>query len=124
MIRKLLLSLFAILNFVSVHSQADTLAIMEYIEVSKEYFGTELDSAEVYANKAIEQSQEINFYKGLGYGYSNLGIVNEYRGLYAQSILDYQKSKTYFEKGNFGSVFSIYFTRSDLRISGIFSSSS
>jgi len=73
---------------------------MKYIDISKEYFETELDSAEVYANKAIEQSRKINFYKGLGYGYSNLGIISEYRAEYAQSILNNEKSKEYFEKGN------------------------
>lgn len=100
MIRKLLLPLFTILNFVTVYSQADTLAIMEYIEISKKYFGTDLDSAKIYADKAIKLSEKNNFYKGLGYGYSNLGIISEYRAEYAQSILNNKKSKAYFEKGN------------------------
>ncbi|MDC9723959.1 MAG: tetratricopeptide repeat-containing sensor histidine kinase [Urechidicola sp.] len=73
---------------------------MKYISISKEYLETNLDSSEVYANKAIEQSKKNNFHKGLGYGYSNLGIISEYRGAYAQSILNNKKSKAYFEKGN------------------------
>ena len=100
MVKKLLVSLVAILNFATAYSQADTLAIMEYIEISKKHFGTDLDSAKIYADKAIKLSEKNNFYKGLGYGYSNLGIISEYRAEYAQSILNNKKSKAYFEKGN------------------------
>ncbi|WP_034057409.1 tetratricopeptide repeat-containing sensor histidine kinase [Lacinutrix jangbogonensis] len=73
---------------------------MKHLNVSKAFYNTNLDSAEIYANKAIEYSEKNNFYKGLGYGYSNLGIIYEYRGEYAQSILNNEKSKEFFIKGN------------------------
>ena len=100
MIKKTVFLLFIILHSISSYSQSDTLAIMKYIDISKEYFETNLDSAKIYANKAIKLSEKNNFYKGLGYGYSNLGIISEYRAEYAQSILNNEKSKEYFEKGN------------------------
>jgi len=84
----------------SVFSQTDTIAIMKYIQLSKDNYGTHLDSAEIYANEAIKHAQLINFNKGLGYGYSNLGIINEYKGDYTKSILYYEKSKEVFTKGN------------------------
>jgi len=98
--KKILFLLFVLINLSPLFSQSDTIAIMKYIDISKKFFDKSLDSAEVYANKAIEQSKENNFYKGLGYGYSNLGIVYEYRGAYAESILNNEKSKEYFKKGN------------------------
>ena len=100
MFKKTLSFILLIISCAS-YSQADTLSVMKHLELSKKYIETNLDSAEVYANKAIKHSIKINFYKGLGYGYSNLGIISEYRAQYAQSILYNEKSKEYFEKGNY-----------------------
>ena len=100
MFKKITFFFFVFLSVVKVSSQVDTIAIEEYIQVSKEFYNTNLDSSEVYANKAIKLSKQINYYKGLGYGYSSLGIISEYRANYAQSILNNKKSKAYFEKGN------------------------
>ena len=100
MIKKILFFLFTFISLSPLFSQSDTIAILKYITLSKKHIETNLDSAEIYANKAIEHSKKVNFYKGLGYGYSNLGIISEYRGAYAQSILNNEQSKEYFEKGN------------------------
>jgi len=101
MLKTYFLLFILILNFNLLYSQNDTISIMKDIEVSKSFFETNLDSAKIYADKAIKLSKKNNFYKGLGYGYSNLGIISEYRAEYAQSILNNKKSKEYFEKGDF-----------------------
>ena len=100
MYKKIVFLFFIFLSVYSMNSQGDTISIMKYIQASKEFYNTDLDSAEVYAKKAIEYSEKINFYKGLGYGYSSLGIINEYRSEYANSILFNEKSKEFFIKGD------------------------
>ena len=98
MIKKILFLLFTLVNFGTLLSQTDTISVMKYLEFSKKHLETNLDSAKIYADKAIKLSEKNNFYKGLGYGYSNLGIISEYRAEYAQSILNNKKSKEHFEK--------------------------
>ncbi|MBE9491025.1 MAG: tetratricopeptide repeat-containing sensor histidine kinase [Bacteroidetes bacterium] len=100
MLKKKVFFLFIYLSAYSMNAQGDTISVMKYIQASKEFYNTNLDSAEVYANKAIEYSEKINFYKGVGYGHASLGIINEYRSEYANSILFNEKSKEFFIKGD------------------------
>ncbi|NQX99417.1 MAG: tetratricopeptide repeat protein, partial [Flavobacteriales bacterium] len=90
------------LNFSTVFCQADTTLIMSYIKSAEKNYAVnlDLDLATVFAKKAINLSEKITFYKGLGYGYSALGIIDEYKGNYAESILNYESSKKHFTKGH------------------------
>lgn len=42
-----------------------------------------------YANEAVKTAKKINYGKGLGFAYNNIGIINDYQGQYVDALDNY-----------------------------------
>ena len=83
--------------------QDDSLKVNSLLAVSQNYFSINPDSAIVYANKAISLASEIEFKKGEGMGYKNIGLANYFIGDYDLVLENWEKSLAIFEEIDFKS---------------------
>ncbi|MBT8211306.1 MAG: tetratricopeptide repeat protein [Eudoraea sp.] len=101
--------------------QDDSLKVNTLLAVSQNYFSINPDSAVIYANQAISLANEIQFGKGAGMGYKNIGLAYYYMGDFDQVLENWEKSLAVFEEVDFKSgisnlqnnIGSVYQTRGD-----------
>mgnify|MGYP002359220569 CR=1 FL=1 len=73
---------------------SDTVKVNTHIIICRSLWGAgKLDSAMVHALAAKKMSEKVNFKKGQGDAYNNIGIVNMYKG-------DYYKAEEFFLKAS------------------------
>lgn len=75
----------------------DTNKVNALLELSAEYKRFYADSSLIYAEQALELSKELNFEKGVYYGFTNVGIAFYYKGEYDVAI-DYYTQALKFAK--------------------------
>jgi class 3 adenylate cyclase len=83
--------------------QDDSLKVNTLLELSQNYFSIDQDSAILKANEAIRLARKIDFKKGEGYGYKNIGLAYYYMGDYDQVLENWEKSLAIFEEIDFKS---------------------
>ncbi|MBT8178975.1 MAG: tetratricopeptide repeat protein, partial [Eudoraea sp.] len=81
--------------------QDDSLKVNSLLAVSQNYFSIDPDSAIIYAKEAIELANEIDFKKGAGYGYKNIGLVYYFTADYDQVLENWEQSLAIFEEIDF-----------------------
>ena len=76
-------------------SNTDTVYINQINERSFDLRDSNPDSCKILAEEAITLSKKINYAKGLGDGYTRLGILEKNKGNFQDAIAYYQKSLFY-----------------------------
>ncbi len=103
-IRKALLPAFAIFLlfqiFGTATGQADTSSINKLIEKSKSLIGTDSAACIRIALEAIEKSKAIQYHVGEGQAYKNIGMIFYRKGLYLETLENWNKALEAFAKGN------------------------
>lgn len=90
-----LASFFVLCNVCAFGDGVDTAYINQLNKQSFDYRKTNPDSAKILADKAIKLSEEINYTKGLGDGYTRLGILEKSKGNFESAVKYYQQSLYY-----------------------------
>lgn len=67
-------------------SKQDTDKVLLLYGLSREFFNSDIDRAEKYANRALFLSERLGFKKGIALSYNNLGIINYYKAIYSVAI--------------------------------------
>jgi len=70
----------------------DTSRIMALTSIAYEYRNSNPDTCIAIAQKALEMSEKINFKKGIGKAWHNIGVGNFVKGKYPLALEYYQKS--------------------------------
>ncbi len=76
----------------------DSTAVNNLLNIASLLSQTASDSSMAYSNRAIVLAQKINFKKGLGYAYKNMGLVHYFKGEYSDGLLFWKKSLAIFEE--------------------------
>lgn len=76
----------------------DTTAVNHLLHIATLLFSSNPDSSMTYSTKAIVLAEKINFNKGLGYAYKNLGLAHYYKGEYSDVLIYWKKSLVIFEE--------------------------
>ena len=71
----------------------DTLKILSLLDSSKKYFNSNPELSEEINNKCIILSKEYFYTRGLAKSFSNLGVLNFYRGDLTESISLFESSR-------------------------------
>lgn len=78
-------------------SKEDSSKVNSLLALSKEYFSISPGDAINYATTARDLAEKIDFKKGMGYAYKNIGIAYYTLGNYVGSIENYQRSLSVFD---------------------------
>jgi len=76
------------------HQQIDSLMVMTNYKLFWQYFKSDLNKAEFYANKIIELSEELNYLKGMAMGYDCKTSLEINQANYQQAIKSANNLKT------------------------------
>jgi len=76
------------------HQQVDSLLVMTNYELFWQYFKSDLNKAEFYANKIIELSEEFNYLNGIAMGYDCKTSLEINQAKYLQAIESANSLKT------------------------------
>src|SRR5690606_28875098 len=82
------------------YSDQDTLKISALIQISNAVNTINTDSALVYADKAIQLSENINWATGLATSYRQKGLVFYYKSDYLSALMFSQKALGYTKRAN------------------------
>jgi len=69
-------------------SPNDTVKVGIFLEIANIYWYSNPDSIILFANKSLALSEQLNFKKGLGLSYKNLGLAHFIKGNLTQSLND------------------------------------
>lgn len=64
----------------AIHAEQDTNRAMVLYRLCNAYSRINYDTAEIYGNQALQLSMELDFQKGIGASFNNLGLVYEKKG--------------------------------------------
>jgi len=78
----------------------DSTKVNTLLDISSQLFRSQPDSSLVYSRKAIDLATEINFKKGLAYGYKNMGLGHYIKGEFSDVLIHWKKSLAIFEEIN------------------------
>ncbi len=100
---------------------ADTVRVNLLIEASGLLMRSQPDSATAYAQEAIDLGESLDFKKGVGYGFKNIGMVYYSKGDFDEAINYWTKSLKAFEEIGFklgisnmqNNIGSVYQTKGD-----------
>ena len=78
----------------------DSTKVNTLLDIASQLFRTQPDSSMVYSRKAIDLATKIDFKKGLGYAYKNMGLGHYVKGEFSDVLLHWKKSLAIFEEIN------------------------
>lgn len=74
------------LNIVYQNAKHDTTKILILNEIANEYQSSKSDTCIAIAERALQISNHINFKKGIGAAWNNIGLGNMYKGNYQKAM--------------------------------------
>ncbi len=83
----------SLLNSLKKSTRLDTNLASTYNEIGYAYCRINIDSAKVFANKALSLSNKLNYKNGIAAAYNTLGIHYHMLSQFENALLYYQKSK-------------------------------
>ena len=86
-----------ILKKVSSSAPDDTAKVSNLLALSKIFISNSPDQSIVYARRAKELAEKLNFPKGVAYAYKNIGIGYYWQGNYIEAVHNYQKALRIFD---------------------------
>lgn len=81
----------------AVSNRNDTLAVLLLNSITKALWGTYPDSAMVFAQKMLVDSERIQFRRGIGLAYNNIGYIHRKKSHFDDCLLYSYKALTIFE---------------------------
>ncbi len=102
-------------------SAKDSTQVDLLLEISQKTFQSDPENSINYSNRAITLSNEINYKKGLGYAYKNIGLAYYIKGDYTEVLKYWKQSLATFEAMNFklgisnlqNNLGAVYFSKGD-----------
>ena len=81
-------------------SEVDTVKVQLMLDLSKEFFGSDLNRAISISEQANELSENIGFKSGVAYSLKNIGMGYYFQSDYVEALFYWQRAKTKFEEIN------------------------